>query len=257
MRLVSLVPSLTDMACTFGLRPALVGCTKFCIRPAGLRKTAALIGGTKDPDLDAIRALRPTHILVNEEENKPEHIEACKRAAPTFVSFPKGPHDGPGMLREVGAWLGVPQEGQTWAKAVEERLAAVKAGPKRRFLYFIWREPYMVAARDTYIDGMLALAGYENAAPAGDTRYPQMTIEQIRAARADVLLLSTEPYPFRVRDVVRLREEWPEAPEILKADGQLFSWYGTLQVEALDAMIAWVAGRPQSIVRPFDLSCHA
>lgn len=248
MRLVSLVPSLTDMVCAFGLRPALVGCTKFCIRPSGLRKTATLIGGTKDPDLGKVRALAPTHILVNEEENKPEHIAACKEIAPTFVSFPKGPEDGPALLRAAGTWLGCAGEGETWARDVEARLEALSAPTERkRALYFIWREPYMIAARDTYIDGMLSLLGFDNAAPLDRGRYPEMTLEQIKAARADVLLLSTEPYPFRVRDAERLRSEWPEVPAMWKADGQLFSWYGTLQVEALDEMLAWRRGKTQRL----------
>jgi ABC-type Fe3+-hydroxamate transport system substrate-binding protein len=249
-RIVSLVPSLTETLCELGLRDELVGCTKFCVEPPGLQRTAALVGGTKDPDLDAIFALAPTHVLVNDEENKPEHIAALAARVPTLTTFPKDPREVPAMLREMGRFLG-----RCWAepaKRIEALAAAVPRFPaKKTFLYYIWREPYMVAARDTYISAMLELAGLENAVPAGGTRYPELTVEAARALKPDLLLLSSEPYPFRKRDVERLRGEWPDAPEILKADGQLFSWYGTRAEPALAALAAWVEGRPQALAVPF------
>ncbi len=253
MRIVSLVPSLTETVCELGLRRELVGCTPFCVRPPGLQRTAALVGGTKDPDLAKVARLAPTHILVNEEENKPEHIAALHQLAPTLCTFPKDPREVPAMLRELGRFLGLDAEG---AAAAVERLAGAMPvfATRKRFLYYIWREPYMVAARDTYISAMLELAGLENAMPAGVIRYPELTVAQARGLRPDFVLLSTEPYPFRSRDVERLKREWPDAPEILKADGQLFSWYGTLAREALAQMALWVQDREQRLVRPFRRS---
>ena len=125
LRIVSLVPSLTHMVCDFGLKPSVVGCTTFCVDPPDLRRTAVDIGGTKNPDLDKIASLRPTHILVNEEENKPEHIVACEALAPTLRTFPKTPSDVPGLLRTVGAWLGKADAGERWAIEVEEGLRRV------------------------------------------------------------------------------------------------------------------------------------
>jgi hypothetical protein len=108
----------------------------------------------------------------------------------------------------------------------------------------------MVAAADTYIDATLALVGWANAAPAGE-RYPQMTVAEMRAARPDVLLLSTEPYPFRARDAARLAAEWGGgAPEMLKIDGQLGSWYGALTEEALRQLAHWLRGEEQGVVKP-------
>lgn len=251
MRIVSLVPSLTESVCELGLRGQLVGCTPFCVRPAGLQRTAVLVGGTKNPDLAAIAALKPTHVLVNDEENKPEHIEALTALAPTLRTFPKDPRDVPPMMRDLGRFLGV-AAAEDWARDIEGAISAMSFGTRKRFLYYIWREPYMVAARDTYISAMLELAGWENALPAGGVRYPELTVEAARALRPDVILLSTEPYPFRIRDAERLKSEWPDAPEMLKADGQLFSWYGTLAKEALAQMARWTAGADQHIVRPFS-----
>lgn len=237
MRIVSLVPSLTEMVCDFGLRDQLAGCTQFCVEPKGLHRTAAIVGGTKDPDLEKIRALAPTHVLVNEEENKPEHIAACQKIAPTYLSFPKGPRDVPALLRDTAAWLGAPQAiaaAEAAAKEIESALARLSPTSGKRFLYLIWREPYMVAATDTYISAMLELVGWHNAAPDTGNRYPTMTVPEMQAAQPEVLLLSSEPYPFRKRDMERLQGEWgPSSPAMRQVDGQMYSWYGTRLVKAL------------------------
>jgi ABC-type Fe3+-hydroxamate transport system substrate-binding protein len=253
-RIVSLVPSLTHMLCDVGLRSDIAGCTKFCVVPPGLQHTARLVGGTKDPDIAAIRSLAPTHILVNTEENKPEHIEVSQQIAPTFVSYPKDPHDVPAMIRRAGEFLGANESVDAAATAVERELTAIGDAPKvkRRFLYLIWREPYMVAGHDTYISAMLNLLGWENVAPPTD-RYPTVTVDGMAMLKPDVLLCSSEPYPFRKRDVLRMTEAWPgRQPEFLKTDGQLCSWYGTMTVEALQALRAAATGKPQRLMQPFD-----
>lgn len=251
LRIVSLVPSLTHMLVDFGLEEQIVGCTTFCVEPPGLAKRCTTVGGTKDPDLAIVEGLRPTHILVNEEENKPEHIEACRRLADTFVTFPKAPGDVPALLRAAGDWLSVRDAAEIHARETEDLLLGldreVAAGrrsgrwPERRCLYYIWREPYMVVSQDTYISAMLARMGLKNVAPTSP-RYPTLSVEEAAACAPDLLLLSTEPYPFRRRDAERLRGEWPSVPEILRIDGQLMSWYGTMLIYALQDMRRWVAG---------------
>lgn len=236
MRIVSLVPSLTHMVCDFGLREMLVGCTSFCIKPAGLHRSAKNIGGTKNPDIDAILELKPTHILVNEEENKPEHIAALQGVVPTLATFPRHPREVPAMLREAGRFLGVPAVAERFAIQLEQALYRPSTTEKRRCLYFIWRDPYMLAGLDTYISHMLELAGYTNVAPSSE-RYPTITLDEAAMLNPDVLLLSSEPYPFRQRDVDRIFAEWPgQLPQILKIDGQLMSWYGTLSIEAVEGI---------------------
>lgn len=251
------------MLCDVGLRSELVGCTKFCVSPAGLQHTARLIGGTKDPDIAAIKALKPTHILVNTEENKPEHIELCQKIAPTDVSFPKKPQDVPAMMRGIGDFLAATDAFATVVKTIEHELLLTSSlGPQgrwgsvgRRYLYLIWREPYMLAGQDTYISALLDLLGWQNVAPPID-RYPTVTIEDMARLRPDVLLCSSEPYPFRKRDVQRLTTAWPQGaamPECLKTDGQLCSWYGTMTIEALQALQAVATGKPQNLMQPFAL----
>jgi ABC-type Fe3+-hydroxamate transport system substrate-binding protein len=249
------------MVADFGLRDALVGVTQFCVKPPGLAKRAKTVGGTKDPDLELIKSLKPTHILVNEEENKPEHIAECVKLAPTFKSFPKSPGAVPQMLRDAGKFLDAAGPASAFASDVQRELEVlaerVEKGLKqgrhraRRYLYYIWREPYMVAAEDTYISAMLDLIAYANAAPAGEDRYPTLDVAAAKNLAPDLLLLSTEPYPFRQRDEARLKEEWPAAPEILKADGQLLSWYGTLTVAAVRALRDYVQSDESLIMKPF------
>jgi iron complex transport system substrate-binding protein len=263
-RIVSLVPSLSHMVCDFGLKDNVVGCTTFCVEPRGLTKRAKIVGGTKDPDLAVIKGLKPTHIIVNEEENKPEHIAECQKIAPTFKSFPKSPADVPKLLRDAGQFLGVPEQGATFASDVERELEvlnervekALKHGrhTSRRYLYFIWREPYMVAGPDSYISAMLDLIAYTNATPAGPDRYPTLDVAAAKALAPDLLLLSTEPYPFRQRDAERLEDEWPDVPEILKADGQLLSWYGTLTATGVRALRDYVQSDDPRIMKPFSSS---
>lgn len=250
VRIVSLVPSLTHMVCDFGLKSSVVGCTTFCVDPPDLRRSAVTIGGTKNPDLERIVSLRPTHILVNEEENKPEHILACETISPTLRTYPKTPDDVPALLRQVGEWLGRVNEGESWAGRVESRLNRLKEVALRdlcqirKYLYLIWKEPYMVVSDDTYIAGMLKLIGVSNVAPL-NPRYPSLSVAEMIKLSPDVIFLSSEPYPFRNRDIKDLEIQWMELerpaegvygrlPHFRKIDGKLLSWYGTMTASGLD-----------------------
>lgn len=245
-RIVSLVPSLTETVAEAGLKADIVGITGFCSHPKGLHKTAQIVGGTKDPDLEAIAALRPSHILVNDEENKPEHIAWLKERFDLLSTFPKSIAEVPTMLAAMAEFLAAGgSAGQTfeaWQRQLTADLAKLSSagasgrtnagasGQPRKVLYFIWREPYMVAGHDTYISRSIALAGLSNLLPAANTdRYPTISEEQIAALAAEPgaeLWLSSEPYPFRRRDIDRLRPLVGEAIPIRKVDGRLHSWYG-------------------------------
>ncbi|MDQ3235488.1 MAG: helical backbone metal receptor [Pseudobdellovibrionaceae bacterium] len=233
MRIVSLVPSLSETVCTLGRREHLVGCTHFCVEPKDLRRKAARIGGTKDPDLEHIRTLQPTHILANQEENPRDPVLELARDIPTLVTFPKGPADVPGMLRDIGHFLDCEREAERWADRIEELLQAPYPGEAKRFLYLIWQNPYMLVGRDTYISRTLESIGWINAYE-GPERYPALDIPELDACRPDIILLSSEPYPFRKRDAERLKAQWPLAPRLARVDGQLLSWFGTRTCEALE-----------------------
>jgi ABC-type hemin transport system substrate-binding protein len=224
---------LSETVCTLGLRDQLVGCTNFCVEPKDLHRTVTRIGGTKDPDLDLIRSLQPTHILANQEENPREPILELARDIPTLVTFPKGPEDVPGMLRDLGRFLDCDTESH--AAAIEALLKAAPRHPSQRFLYLIWQNPYMIAGADTYISRTLASIGWVNAYE-GAERYPAVDLAAMENCRADIILMSSEPYPFRRRDAERLKAQWPSAPRLARIDGQMMSWFGTRTLEALEQL---------------------
>jgi ABC-type hemin transport system substrate-binding protein len=176
----------------------------------------------------------------------------------------------PGLLRTVGAWLGKADAGERWAIEVEEGLrrvaGLVRCAPldKRTYLYLIWKEPYMVVSDDTYIAAMLRLIGLENV--GGDAaRYPTLSIADMKARSPDYLMFSSEPYPFRQRDMATLKTQWAEArlasgrlsdcaPRCLKVDGKLLSWYGTMTVEGLAYLTkihGELAGLTDEVNQPF------
>lgn len=243
-RIVSLVPSLSETVVNRGMREALVGCTQFCVEPADLHRSAKVVGGTKDFDPNLIRELKPTHILANQEENPRELIEELQKEYQLLLTFPKSPYDVPAMLRDMEVFLGTKGVYAPLALELEELYGSLRPMPEpKRFLYFIWREPYMLAGRDTYISRFLECFGWINAF-TGDERYPRISVAEMKGLGADACLFSTEPYPFRKRDAQRLVEQWPESPEILKIDGRLLSWYGSASVEAWKLMQAVAGGRP-------------
>ena len=255
MRIVSIVPSLTHLVCELGLRKALVGCTSYCVEPKGLHHEMTLVGGTKDPDIKAIGALKPTHILTNDEENRPEDIAALANQALIIRSFPRGPEDVPAMVRAVGAALGVSDKAEALAAASDRAIIEIAGGRDiarqgpRRFLYFIWNKPLMVAGRDTYIGRLLELAGLMNAAPEGG-RYPELTLAEVQGLGAELLFLASEPYPFRNRDAARLKSEWPEIPPMFKIDGRLMSWHGPMTLTAITELKKWIEGAPTHLITP-------
>jgi ABC-type Fe3+-hydroxamate transport system substrate-binding protein len=248
LRIVSLVPSLTHLLSDLGLQEQIAGCTKFCVQPPDLHRSAILCGGTKDPDLMKIRDLSPTHILVNEEENKPEHIRELMTISPVLNTFPKGPADVPGLIDDVCAFLGVRDDQQLSAHCrslIAETKEHARRQPPRRFAYFIWKNPWMVVSRDTYISRFLELLGWSNVIEAAD-RYPTVELP-LTGERPDVLLLSTEPWPFRQRDLKDLAANWPEHPPVMKADGMLCSWYGSMLIPALEEAKKYCRGEPQQL----------
>ena len=254
MRIVSLVPSLTHLIVDLGLRDALVGCTNFCIEPPGLQRTATLCGGTKDPNIDQIANLKPTHVLVNEEENKPEHIAALGAFTNVLNTFPKSPEDVPAMIRDICSFLGV-QDDHNYAGQIDTLIEEIKTlatgVPLKTFMYFIWRNPWMIVSEDTYISRMLTLLGYRNVCQT-ENRYPEVSFP-LQGEIPETIFFSTEPFPFRRRDIVSLKDEWPSHPPVLKADGMLCSWYGSMLIKALKEAKKYCRGESQQLFVSMDV----
>ena len=257
-RIVSLVPSLTETLVHLGLRSELVGCTSFCVDPPDLHRDVTIVGGTKDFDVEKILALRPTHIIANQEENTREPIEVLASRVPTLVSFPKGPADVPAMLRDMGRFLDCLRVAEQLSQAIEAQLVlcrqTVDALEHRvKFLYLIWREPYMVAGCDTYISRLLECAGWVNAYQ-GAERYPALSSAEIATLGVDEILLSSEPFPFRNRHAQKLRDEGVRHGSMSKIDGKTCSWFGWRTLPALEFIRELRGGsRNLDFIRPILL----
>ena len=243
-RIVCLVPSITELLCSLGLAAQLAGRTGFCIHPWDVVRAIPKVGGTKDVKLDVVRELRPTHVVVNVDENRLETAEELSRFVPSvIVTHPLGPDDNPQLYRLLGGIFGREPEAERLCTAYEaarqEAAAAAAARPRRRVLYLIWRDPWMTVSRDTYISRTLALCGWDTFPAEAAERYP--TVDLAAAAPdVDYVLLSSEPYRFREK---HLGEVAPAAGRAAVAliDGEMTSWYGSRAIRGLRYLAALTA----------------
>ncbi len=225
-RIISLVPSQTELLFDLGLREEIIGVTKFCVHPASETKTKEKIGGTKKFNIDKIRKLKPDLIIGNKEENYPAGIQSLNEHLPVWMSDIITLSDACSMIREVGRITNRMQTGNEIADEIMRRFDAyVPSENNLRSAYFIWREPYMVAAGGTFIDEMMKKFGVTNVF-GHLNRYPEVSLESLVDLKPQLIFLSSEPYPFNEMHVDVFRELFPSAKVII-VDGQYFSWYGS------------------------------
>ena len=233
-RIISVVPSQTELLFDLGLDQEIVGVTKFCIHPAEKVNDKLKVGGTKTLNLDRIHDLKPDFILANKEENTREQIVTLQQSYPVHVTDCNTLTEALAMIREVSELVGKGRKGEELAKEIEDSFHDFKsvATSDASVAYFIWRKPYMVAANQTFIHSMLVLAGFQNAF-GGLTRYPEVTEADLKTAQPDLIFLSSEPYPFSEKHTAELQKICPAA-RVLLVDGELFSWYGSRLLKAAD-----------------------
>jgi len=219
--IVSLVPSLTELLFDLGLGDKVSGVTKFCTHPRDAKKQCKIIGGTKTPDLDAIRALHPGLILANKEENNPETVTALEATFPVWVSDVTNLESALDMIRQVSNITGTTDEGNSLADEISDAFLSLPPSPSLSALYLIWKDPYMAAGADTFISDMMNRAGFKNV--IHENRYPEV---QSANLHPEVILLSSEPYPFSEQHVDEVSRMFPEAL-VVPVDGTYFSWYGS------------------------------
>ncbi|MBI4693010.1 MAG: ABC transporter substrate-binding protein [Gammaproteobacteria bacterium] len=239
-RIVSLVPSLTELVCDLGLGDRLVGRTGFCIHPRETLRAVPKVGGTKDVDLAKLEALAPTHVIVNVDENRREDAEAIARIVPhVIVTHPLAPDDNPGLYRLFGGIFGREDEAQMlsarYAEARERALDGVMPNAAR-VLYLIWREPWMSISRDTYISRMLGMFGWDTLPAESAERYPEVDLAAL-GRDVDRVLLSTEPFPFRETHLAEAAAISGRPAELI--DGEMVSWYGSRAIRGLDYLAAF------------------
>lgn len=223
-RIVSLVPSQTELLADLGLDEAVVGITKFCIHPERWFRTKTRIGGTKTVNIEKVRTLQPDLIIANKEENTQSDIEALENIAPVWISDIFTLEDSLQMIHEVGKIFGKETQAIALSEDISNSFQQLAEIPKpaRKALYLIWKDPYLAAAKNTFIDDMLQRCGFENF--ISETRYPEWTPDPSQSP--DLILLSSEPYPFKEKHIAELQEIYPQA-NVLLVDGEMFSWYGS------------------------------
>jgi ABC-type Fe3+-hydroxamate transport system substrate-binding protein len=227
-RIVSLVPSQTELLYHLGLDATVVGITKFCIHPPEWFQNKTRIGGTKNINIKKIKSLQPDFILANKEENVKEQVEELARHFPLWVTDVSNLQEALEMIETVGILTGQTKQAtflKTHIGQEFEQLQRPQSNARKRVCYLIWKEPYLTVGGDTYINNMLEQAGFENVF-AHEKRYPEITLEQLKTIKLDLLMLSSEPYPFAQKHLHFFKSQLPHTNVIL-VDGELFSWYGS------------------------------
>ncbi len=239
-RIVSLVPSVTEALFDLGVGPHLVGRTRFCCSPAPDLAAVPVVGGPKSVDPAALLALEPDLVLANCEENDRTQVEGLlRRGVRVHVAFPRSLADTAGFLEDLGRLVGRPTAGRR-AAARLRGTAARRPGRRVRAACLVWQNPYITVSGDTLTSDLMAAAGAANLFRRAPTRYPRVTLRELRAAAPELLLLPSEPYPFRVRDGLALQRALPRT-RLLRLPGEWLTWYGTRTAEGLDALRAAVA----------------
>ena len=238
LRIASLVPSLTELLFALGLGPRVVARTGFCVHPREARAVPK-VGGTKDPDLAMLRALAPTHLVVNVDENRREDVDAARAFVPNVVvTHPLAPIDNVALFATFGEVFGCRTRADTLVRELHAALASVEDAmrgiARERVLYLIWRKPWMTVSRDTYVAATLARAGLDTLPERASRRYPAIDDDDPAWRDADRVLLSTEPYAFRERDRASLARATGKRVDLV--DGEWTSWYGSRAIDGLRAL---------------------
>jgi ABC-type Fe3+-hydroxamate transport system substrate-binding protein len=232
-RIVSLVPSQTELLYDLGLETEVAGITKFCIHPESWFRNKKRIGGTKNVHIDWVHSLQPDLIIANKEENVKEQVEALAEHYPVWISDVNNLEDACDMIHELGAITGKAARAAAIVKNIRHGFAQFQPlSPALSTAYLIWKNPWMTIGNDTFIHFMLSRCGLQNV--FGDRiRYPAITIEDLQMARCQLLLLSSEPYPFKQQHIDELQQQLPDT-QIMLVDGEMFSWYGSRLLHAPD-----------------------
>lgn len=240
-RIVSLVPSITELLWDLGLGNELVGRTGFCIHPKEPLRAIPKVGGTKDVNVETVRRLAPTHLVVNIDENRREQVDALGAFVPhVIVTHPCRPEDNLDLYRLLGGVFGRVQEAARLAGELEDALAEARQAraelPAERVLYLIWRAPWMTVAHGTYISACLAAVGWQSWPPVAEPRYPQFDWSAPWLGEVDRLLLSSEPYRFQARHLAEVAAA--SGRPALLIDGEAASWYGSRAIAGLRELVA-------------------
>lgn len=226
LRIVSTVPSQTELLCSLGLENNIVGITAYCVHPKNLLADKENIGGTKDLQIEKIQKLKPDLIISNKEENVRQQIEKLAKTIPVWVSDVETLEQGLDLISEIGDLTGRKIEAEDLLTQIYIEKKVLKKTPSLRTLYFIWKDPFMAAGTSTYIGDILDFNGLKNIAPTNEERYPQMAFDKLEDFDPELILLTSEPYAFSTKEAHELALKFPNA--LVKiVDGEMFTWYGS------------------------------
>jgi len=233
-RIVSLVPSQTELLYDLGLNKQVVGITKFCIKPTSWFKTKTRVGGTKNINFETIRALQPDLIIGNKEENSQKDIELLEKEFTVWMSDINTYQEALTSIKEIATICKKQQQGETLVQQIEAKRVAyaqkINTSVKSpTVLYFIWQNPWMVVGKNTFINDMISLLGFRNIYQ--ETRYKEITKQEIETLNPDYIFLSSEPYPFKAKHQIKMQKLFPNTTVKL-VDGETFSWYGSRLLQA-------------------------
>jgi iron complex transport system substrate-binding protein len=235
-RIVSLCPSITETLYALGLGDRVVGRTRYCIHPAGEIHKAAVVGGTKQVSIEEMDRLNPDLIIAEKEENPKEMVEKLAQRHPVFVSNVEDYADALRMIVDLGRVTGHIDQSETMVQEIGQRFSSISQLQGLRAAYLIWRKPYMAAGKNTFIHSMMQCCGFDNVFAEYEGRYPAVVYEDFAKEKPDIILLSSEPFPFGEKHQAEFAEQLPGIKTML-VDGEMFSWYGSHMKEAADYFI--------------------
>ena len=236
-KIISLVPSLTELVFDLGLEEQLAGRTRFCVHPKEKVEKVPIVGGTKNPRLDKIREINPDYIIANKEENRPEDIEELMDNFEVNVTDIATIEDALITIHELGQVFGKEDRAQKLITDIQSRLDDRPDASELRTAYMIWKDPWMTVGHDTYIHDVLDHWNLPNVF-AEKTRYPKIDLKELKRHNPDLILLSSEPYPFKEKHLAQVEEVCPAA-RVLLVEGEWFSWYGSHMKHAFGRLNAW------------------
>lgn len=246
-RIVSLVPSLTELVINFGLAKQVVGRTRFCIHPEEAVENIPIIGGTKNPGLDKIIELNPELIIANKEENREQHIQQLRRQTEAKVRVTEIATINQALLaiHQLGVNLGVETKATALSKKISNMLEVRPEVKPLRTAYFIWKDPWMTVGGDTYIHDVMQHWQLENVY-GHRTRYPKLALDELSQRNPELVLLSSEPYPFKEKHIAMVQEACPNA-RVMLVEGEWFSWYGSRMLQAFEQLNVWRTSVAESV----------
>ncbi|UJH92601.1 helical backbone metal receptor [Antarcticibacterium sp. 1MA-6-2] len=234
-RIISLVPSQTELLCDLGLQNSLVGVTKFCVHPQNIRKSKTVVGGTKNVHLEKIAALNPDIILCNKEENTQEMVEELTKIAPVHLSNVITFEDSLDLIFQYGEIFEIQETTAALVKNIidaKNRFEEEGIRTRLKVVYLIWKKPWMAVGGETFINSLIEINGWENLFKNNKDRYPEITLNDLEMLKPDLVLLSSEPFPFKEKHVIELGEQIKANIQLV--DGEYFSWYGSRLLPAFN-----------------------